>query len=154
MGAGVAHVAVGDRVFATATASGAYAQFALCAAEHVHALPAGVTSAQGASLNVAYRTAYRALFQKTHPQPGQWVLVHGATGGVGLAAVQLGLAAGFRVIGSAGTAEGAALLRAQGVEHGARAALVPASRRRSPPGPAGRQWSATARAGIWRRWSP
>jgi NADPH2:quinone reductase len=112
-------VAVGARVFVTGSLSGTYAQFTLCAAELVHDLPDTISFAQGAALNVPYRTAYRALFQRVRVRPGQWVLVHGATGSVGLAAVQLALAAGFRVIGSAGTQEGAQLLRDQGVAHSA-----------------------------------
>ena len=60
-----------------------------------------------------------SLPQLGHSKPGQWVLVHGATGGVGVATVQLALAAGLRVIGTAGTPDGHALLQSLGVEHGA-----------------------------------
>ena len=58
---------------------------------------------QGAALGVPYATAYRALFQRADARPGETVLVHGATGGVGIAAVELAHARGLRVIGSGGT---------------------------------------------------
>jgi NADPH2:quinone reductase len=70
---------------------------------------------QGAALGVPYCTAYRALFQKAGARPGETVLVHGATGGVGIAAVELAHARGLTVIGSGGTDKGLAAVK----EHGA-----------------------------------
>src|SRR5208283_471787 len=89
----------GDRVYTAGTISGAYAQLALCSAEQVHPLPENISFAQGAGLHIPYATAYRALFLRAHAQAGQAVLVHGASGAVGLATVQFAAAAGLTVIG-------------------------------------------------------
>src|SRR6266850_2490378 len=70
-------------------ASGAYAEQALCEQTQVHPLPGNVNYAQGAAMNVPYATAYHALFHRAHSEAGESVLVHGASGGVGIAAVQL-----------------------------------------------------------------
>jgi NADPH2:quinone reductase len=75
-----------------------------------------VSYAQGASVYVPYATAYRALFQLSRARPGETVLVHGASGGVGLAAIQFASAAGLRVIGTAGSAEGLAAIRREGAQ--------------------------------------
>src|SRR6185437_10095702 len=72
---------------------------------------------QGAGVGVPYGTAYRALFQKANALPGESVLVHGASGGVGTAAVQIARAAGLTVIGTAGTPDGIGLVREQGAHH-------------------------------------
>ena len=69
-----------------------------------------------AALGVPYVTAYRALFQRAHAVQGETVLVHGASGGVGLAAVQFALAAGLTVVGTAGSDAGRELVAAQGAE--------------------------------------
>jgi NADPH2:quinone reductase len=117
VGEEVRHVKAGDRVYIAGTLSGAYAEKALCAASQVHHLPAGVSFMQGAALGVPYSTAYRALFQKAGTLPGETVLVHGASGGVGLAAVQLARAAGTIVIGTAGSAEGQHCVLREGAHH-------------------------------------
>jgi len=117
VGEGLTHVKPGDRVYTTGTVSGTYAEFALCEASHVHPLPRSISFAQGACLYIPYYTAYRALFQCAHAQPGEAVLVHGASGGVGLAAVQFARAAGMVVIGTAGSERGRALVREQGAHH-------------------------------------
>jgi NADPH:quinone reductase len=77
----------GHRVYTTVTISGAYAEFALCKSSQVHPLPACLNYAQGAGVYVPYATAYRALFQLAHARAGETLLVHGASGAVGLAAV-------------------------------------------------------------------
>lgn len=77
-------------------------------------MPDRLSFAQGAGINVPYATAYRALFQKAQTKDGETVLVHGASGGVGIAAVQLAVAAGLRVIGTAGSERGLQLVREQG----------------------------------------
>jgi NADPH:quinone reductase len=110
VGNGVMGVAAGDRVYTSETVTGAYAEFALCNAARVHPLPASVSYAQGAAVGVPYATSWRALFQRVRSVPGETVLVHGASGGVGIAAVQIARAAGLRVFGTAGTAEGIALV--------------------------------------------
>lgn len=127
VGAGVKRVAVGERVYISGTSTGAYAEKALCGECQVHRLPDGVTFAQGAAFNIPYATAYRALFQMARAVPGETVLVHGATGGVGIAAVQLARAAGMVVIGTGGTEKGRELVIRQGahyaLDHGKRGHL-------------------------------
>jgi NADPH:quinone reductase len=104
----------GDRVYTAGSVSGTYAELALCRTEQVHRLPANVSFAQGAAMGTPYATAYRGLFQRAEAKPGETVLVHGASGGVGTASMQLALARGLRVFGTAGSDEGLTLARAQG----------------------------------------
>jgi NADPH2:quinone reductase len=117
MGAGVTGVKPGDRVYVGGTASGAYAELSLCEQAQVHPLPGNVSLAQGAAMNVPYGTAYHALFHRGHGQAGETVLVHGASGGVGIGAVQLARAHGLTVIGTAGTERGRRLVLEQGAQH-------------------------------------
>jgi NADPH2:quinone reductase len=117
VGEGVESVEVGERVYLAGTLRGAYAEQALCEASQVHPLPERVSFAQGAGVNVPYATAYRALYHRAHGQPGETVLVHGASGGVGIAAVQMARVSGFTVIGTAGTEEGRKLVLEQGAHH-------------------------------------
>lgn len=123
VGPGVTRVAVGDRVYLAGSKSGTYAEMALAEEGQVHPLPANVDFPRGAAVNVPYATAYRALFDRARARPGETVFVHGASGGVGIAAVQIAAAHGMRVIGTAGTEEGRRLVREQGAEaaldHGA-----------------------------------
>lgn len=113
-GKDVTRVGVGDRVYTAGTLTGAYAELALCKEAQVYRLPEKVSFEQGAALGIPYATAYRALFQKACAAAGNTVLVHGASGGVGIAAVQLARAGGFRVFGTAGTDEGRRLVKEQG----------------------------------------
>jgi NADPH:quinone reductase len=117
VGPGVSHVGVGDRVYIAGSISGTYAEKALCLAARVHPLPTQASYAQGAAMNIPYGTAYHALIQRARALPGETVLVHGASGGVGIAAVQLGRAAGMTVIGTAGTERGRKLVLEQGAQH-------------------------------------
>lgn len=117
IGDGVTRVAVGARVYTSGTIGGAYAEQALCGESQVHALPEQVSYAQGAAVGVSCAAAYRALFQRAKATPGEIVLVHGATGGVGIAAVQLANAAGMKVIGTGSTAKGRALASKEGAHH-------------------------------------
>lgn len=117
VGEGVTGLEAGARVYTAGTISGAYAELALCEAAQVHALPEAVSFEQGAAVNVPYATAYRALFQRAGARPGETVLVHGASGGVGIAAVQLATAQGLTVIGTGGTARGRDLVAQQGAHH-------------------------------------
>lgn len=111
----------GERVYisgtAIGTAHGAYAEFAVCEAAQVHRLPARFTFGQGAGLFVPYVTAWRALFGRANARAGDTVLIHGASGGVGIAATQFAVAAGLTVIGTAGTQEGLAVVTKQGARH-------------------------------------
>ncbi len=112
-GAGV-RTDTGERVYVTGSLSGTYAEYALCREEDVRPLPDALSYAQGAALGTPYTTAYRALFQRARATAGERVLVHGASGGVGLAVVQLALAAGLEVTGTAGSQAGSELVAAQG----------------------------------------
>jgi len=113
-GEGAHRFRIDERVYLAGSRTGSYAQLAVCSDAQVHALPEPVSFAQGAALGVPYVTAYRALFQVAKAKPGESVLVHGATGGVGLAALQFGAGAGLTMLGTAGTEAGSALLKAQG----------------------------------------
>jgi NADPH:quinone reductase len=125
VGAGVTHLERGDRVwvFAQRTAiapsgpSGSYAEQMLCEAALVHPLPDRLTFAQGAAIGVPYLTAWRALMLQADMRPGESVLVHGASGGVGIATIQIARAAGQIVIGTAGSPRGLAVVREQGAHH-------------------------------------
>jgi NADPH2:quinone reductase len=110
-------LAQGHRVYTTGTITGAYAELALCKRSQVHPLPACLNNAQGAAVHVPYATAHRALFQLARSRPGETLLVHGASGGVGLAAVQLASATGMKVIGTAGSDEGVQLVTKEGAHH-------------------------------------
>jgi len=120
VGADVKGFKAGDRVYVcgvgnTVAGAGTYAELAVCVPSQLHHLPARVSFGQGAALGVPYCTAYRALFQRANAKPGETVLVHGATGGVGIATVELAHARGLTVIGSGGTDAGLNVVR----EHGA-----------------------------------
>jgi NADPH2:quinone reductase len=117
VGEGVAGLAPGDRVYVGGTITGAYAGETLAEAWQVHPLPPIVTFAQGAGVNVPYATAFRALWQIARAQAGETVLIHGASGGVGVAGVQLARAAGLTVIGTGGTERGRELVAVQGAHH-------------------------------------
>ncbi|MBD2103637.1 NADPH:quinone reductase [Leptolyngbya sp. FACHB-261] len=112
----VSRLSTGDRVYTAKTLSGAYAELTLCDQAQVHRLPSQLSFAQGAAINVPYATAYRALFQRAKAVPGEVVLVHGASGGVGIAAVQLARAAGLTVIGTGGSEQGRRLVTEQGAQ--------------------------------------
>ena len=117
VGEGVLLWKEGDRVYLSGSISGTYAEVAICAQRHIHPLPENVSFQQGAALGVPYGTAYRALFQRAHVNAGEVALIHGATGGVGIAAVQLARAAGLVVFATGGSSRGRALLAEQGVDH-------------------------------------
>ena len=117
VGDGVTSIKAGDRVYTSGSLSGTYAEQTLCAEAQVHPLPANVSFEQGAAMGVAYGTAYRGLFQRGGAKPGETVLIHGASGGVGTAAVQLARAAGLVVTGTAGSEAGLKLVKEQGAHH-------------------------------------
>jgi NADPH2:quinone reductase len=111
----------GDRVYIAndntgSPRTGAYAEHALCAPTQLHHLPDRISFTQGAAIGVPYGTVYYALFKRANARPGETVLVHGASGGVGLAAVQTARAHGMTVIGSAGTDRGMQAVRDQGAD--------------------------------------
>lgn len=117
VGAGVQGWRIGQRVYLAGSLSGTYAEQALCEPAHVHPLPGTVSFAQGAAIGVPYATAHFALFGRGHAQSGETVLIHGATGGVGLAALQLARAAGLTVLATGGTEDGRALLQRERAHH-------------------------------------
>lgn len=120
VGPGVTGLAPGDRVLVSAlgpTSTGTYAECVVADAEAVHPLPDSLSYSQGAAVGVPCVTAWRALFQKADLGAGETVLIHGASGGVGIPATQLAHAAGAVVIGTAGSEAGAELVRAAGADH-------------------------------------
>ena len=114
VGKGVEKVRPGDRVYTAQTLSGAYAQYALAREEQVHPLPAKIDFRQGAALWVPYGTAYHALYHAARAHASETVLVHGASGGVGTAAVQIARAMGLTVLGTAGTPRGLEIAKREG----------------------------------------
>ncbi|MDQ3181315.1 MAG: NADPH:quinone reductase [Acidobacteriota bacterium] len=112
----VKKVKVGSRVYTAGSVSGTYAEFALCEENQVWALPDNVSYEQGAGVFVPFATAYRALFQKADAEKGETVLVHGASGGVGIAAVQWAKNAGLKIIGTASSKGGKTLVKEQGAD--------------------------------------
>ena len=117
VGEGVTRVKPGDRVYTAKTLTGAYAEYALTLESQVHPLPAKITFAQGAGIWVPYGTAYHALQHWTKARAGETLLVHGASGGVGIAAVQIAHAMGMTVLGTAGTDKGLELAKREGAHH-------------------------------------
>ncbi len=121
-GANVQRFKSGDRVLSADAGSGTYAEFAVFDERQLIKLPDNVSFEEGAGVFVPYATAYRALFQKAQGKKGETLLVHGASGGVGIAAIQWAKNAGLTVIGTAGSEDGKKLVKEQGadfvVEHG------------------------------------
>jgi NADPH2:quinone reductase len=117
IGSGVRSVSVGQRVYVADCLSGAYAEQILCREDQVYPLADRLSYAQGAGIYVPYATAYRALYHKANARAGETVLVHGASGGVGTAAVQIARAAGLTVIGTGGTDRGRELVKSNGAQH-------------------------------------
>jgi NADPH2:quinone reductase len=115
LGQGVTRLKIGERVWVCRAAG--YAELAACDAAMVHPLPAGLSFEQGAGVGVPYATAYRGLHHKARARPGERLLVHGASGGVGIAAVQLAIAHGMMVIGTGGTERGRKLVAEHGAHH-------------------------------------
>jgi NADPH:quinone reductase len=116
VGPEVDNVKRGQRVFLSDSISGTYAEAAVCTPEQVHPLPDTVSFAQGAALALPYATAFRALFHRGQVRAGETVLVHGGSGGVGTAAVQLAHGAEITVFGTAGSVEGRELVRELGAD--------------------------------------
>jgi NADPH:quinone reductase len=114
VGDGVSKVKAGDRVYTAKTVTGAYAEYAIVLENQAYPLPQKITFEQGAALFVPYATAYHALYQEADARAGQTVLVHGASGGVGTAALQLARAIGLTVFGTASSAKGLELIKKEG----------------------------------------
>jgi NADPH2:quinone reductase len=116
-GATAAHT-VGTRVAGSPLLPhGGLAQQCVAKADHVFAIPPGVDSAVAAAMHVTYQTAWFALHRRAHLQAGNTLLVHAGAGGVGSAAIQLGVAAGATVVATAGGPEKVERCRALGAHH-------------------------------------
>ena len=118
VGSNVTTLKIGERVYGSDLTApegmGAYAQYIAINHIHVHPLHESLTFSQGASLPIPYFTAYRALFHQAEAKPGETVFIHGASGGVGIAAVQIASGLGLTVIGTASTPEGRQLAKESG----------------------------------------
>jgi NADPH2:quinone reductase len=106
----------GDRVYTADSMTGTYAEYSLCDEKQVGRLPENVSFEAGAGVWTPYATSYRALFQKARVKQGETVLVHGASGGVGTAAVQWAKQAGAAVVGTASSDEGKQLVLESGAD--------------------------------------
>ncbi|MET0660611.1 MAG: NADPH:quinone oxidoreductase family protein [Steroidobacteraceae bacterium] len=119
VGAGVTHLQIGTRVLA-ANGVGGMAEYVLANEQSCVVVPDGIPLDEAAAMLTTYGTSYHALHDRAHLQGGETLLVLGAAGGVGLAAVELGKAAGARVIAAASSEDKVALAR----KHGADGAVV------------------------------
>ena len=115
VGEAISHLKIGDAV--AGFGGGAFASHVVVDANLVAALPAALDCERAATVPVAFMTAYYGLISCAALQPDEWTLVHGGAGGVGLAALQIALWRGARVIVTAGSPEKRALARALGAEH-------------------------------------
>jgi NADPH2:quinone reductase len=115
LGAGADGFAIGQRVMAVVD-HGAFAPFAIARRADVFPIPDGLDFEEAAGFPIAYGTSYGALVWKARLQKGETLLVHGAAGGVGLTAVEIGKALGARVIATAGGADKCAIAAAHGAD--------------------------------------
>ena len=116
LGAGVNGLKVGDRVMAL-TGLRSFAEEVVVDAQRVLPIPDAMEFASAAAFPVAYGTSHGALEWRAHLQSGEWLLVTGAAGGVGLTAVEIGKAMGARVIACAGSTEKLAIAQQHGADH-------------------------------------
>ena len=116
-GEGVTKVKSGDRVYTAKTLTGAYAEYALALESQVYPLPEKISFEQGAGLWVPYGTAFTALEHHGSARPGDTLLVHGASGGVGTAAVQFAWSMGLTVMGTASSQAGLELVKKEGAHY-------------------------------------
>ena len=103
VGSDIADLKPGDRVMAS-TGFGGFAEYAVVRRRAIRPVPAAMDLVTASAMSVTYGTSYHALKQRGNLQPGETLLVTGAAGGVGLAAVELGKAMGARVIAAASNA--------------------------------------------------
>src|SRR6266567_4729313 len=117
VGEGVSAFKKGDRVYIAGSLTGTYAEKSLSKAAQLHRLSEHVSFGQGAAVGVPYATAYRGVVHKAKGQKGETILIHGASGGTGLAAVQIAKSLGMTVIGTASTDKGRQIILDQGAAH-------------------------------------
>ena len=115
VGSDVDQFTVGDRVYVFGSQSGTYAEELICNQDQAYHLPDNVNFSAGAAIGVPYSTAYYALHYRAHALPAEKLLVHGASGAVGLAAIQIARSEGLDIYATAGSEAGLALLRDSGV---------------------------------------
>jgi NADPH2:quinone reductase len=116
VGPGVTKIKPGDRVYTAKTLTGAYAEYALTLETQVHRLPEKITFAQGAGVWVPYGTAYHAIFHSAQAHASETVLIHGASGGVGHAAIQFAHAMGLTIFGTASSQKGSEMILREGAD--------------------------------------
>ncbi len=116
LGNSVTKFKVGDSVYTADSLTGTYAEFTLCEEKDLGVLPENVGFEQGACIWTPYATSYRALFQKACARAGETVLIHGASGGVGIAAIQWAKHSGLKVFGTASSEAGKRLVASQGAD--------------------------------------
>jgi NADPH:quinone reductase len=114
VGEGVKRVKQNDRVYIARNLTGAYAEYVLAREEQIHLLPMRIDFKQGAGVWVSYGTAYHALYHWAKARASETALVHGASGGVGIAALQVARAIGLKVLGTAGTPQGLEMAKREG----------------------------------------
>ncbi len=106
----------GDRVYTRGALTGTYAEFAKCGENQLGLLPENASFEAGAGIWTPYATSFRGLFQKAKIKSGETILIHGASGGVGIAAIQWAKHAGLTVFGTASSDEGIELVKSQGAD--------------------------------------
>ena len=114
VGSGVAKLKPGDRVYVAKTVTGAYAEYAIALESQVHRLPEKTSFSQGAGVWVPYGTAYHALYHSAQAHASETVLIHGASGGVGTAGIQIARATGLTIFGTASSQKGLELATREG----------------------------------------
>src|SRR5260370_33765697 len=107
---------VGTRVSSTLDGSGGSATRAVGSAHNTTVIPPSLPFDDAAALTLTYQTGWFALHRRARLKPGEWLLVHAGAGGVGSAAIQLGKAAGARVIATAGGARKVEVCRSLGAD--------------------------------------
>jgi NADPH:quinone reductase len=114
VGTGVKNLKPGDRVYTAKTITGAYAEYTLTLEAQAQKLPDNISCEQGAGVWVPYGTAYHAIVHEAKVRASETVLVHGASGGVGSAAVQMLRGMGAKVFGTASSDAGRDLVKREG----------------------------------------
>jgi NADPH2:quinone reductase len=117
VGPNVKNFKIGDRVYVEDAATGTFAEFCLVNQDHAHLLPASLSFSQGAALGVPYATAHFALLTRAKVQKGEILLIHGGSGGVGVASIQLAKVFGLKIIATAGTDIGLQLVKDLGADY-------------------------------------
>ena len=116
VGAAVSRFKIADKVMCR-PASGAFAELANCREDTCDPVPAGMSIEEAAVFRGGFTTAYYALLQRGRMKPGEWVLIHGAAGGIGIAAIQVAKLFGAKVIATAATEEKRRVCLEQGADH-------------------------------------